>query len=130
MIMSDEPKKLTRPEGGVNINAGGLLSSAEIRVTERALTLTEKLEQVQFIISPQGEKQAAILDLDTWEELLSLARALEPSNEGHFKTVPMEKVPAPKQEDDLTLEELVAQITPENMHGETFTGPPVGDEVW
>ncbi len=29
-----------------------------------------------------------------------------------------------------TLEELVAQITPENRHGEWDTGPPVGKEVW
>lgn len=29
-----------------------------------------------------------------------------------------------------TLEELVAGITPENVHGETDWGPPVGREVW
>lgn len=29
-----------------------------------------------------------------------------------------------------TLEELVAQITPENRHGEVDWGPPVGKEVW
>ena len=29
-----------------------------------------------------------------------------------------------------TLEELVAQITPENRHEEWDTGPPVGKEVW
>jgi antitoxin MazE len=29
-----------------------------------------------------------------------------------------------------TLEELVAQITPENLHGETDWGPPVGREAW
>jgi antitoxin MazE len=33
----------------------------------------------------------------------------------------------PKQ---YTLEELVAQITPENVHGETDWGPPVGRESW
>jgi antitoxin MazE len=35
--------------------------------------------------------------------------------------------PRPKQ---YTLEELVAQITPENVHGETDWGPPVGRESW
>jgi len=30
----------------------------------------------------------------------------------------------------LTLESLVKQITPENRHGETDWGPPVGNEVW
>ena len=29
-----------------------------------------------------------------------------------------------------TLEELVAQITPENTHEEWDTGPPVGKEIW
>ena len=29
-----------------------------------------------------------------------------------------------------TLEELVARITPENRHEETYWGPPVGNEVW
>lgn len=29
-----------------------------------------------------------------------------------------------------TLEELVAGITPENVHGEIDWGPPVGKEIW
>jgi antitoxin MazE len=29
-----------------------------------------------------------------------------------------------------TLEELVAQITPENRHGEIDWGPAVGKEIW
>jgi antitoxin MazE len=29
-----------------------------------------------------------------------------------------------------TLEELVSQITPENVHGETDWGRPVGGEAW
>jgi antitoxin component of MazEF toxin-antitoxin module len=28
------------------------------------------------------------------------------------------------------VEELCARITPENRHPVTFTGPPVGNEVW
>ena len=31
---------------------------------------------------------------------------------------------------DYTLEELLQQIKPENIHGETDWGPPVGGEVW
>jgi antitoxin MazE len=30
----------------------------------------------------------------------------------------------------ITLESLVAAITPENRHGETEWGEPVGSEVW
>ena len=42
--------------------------------------------------------------------------------DGQLRIVP---VAAPRY----TLEELVAQITPENRHDEWDTGPPVGKEV-
>ena len=35
-----------------------------------------------------------------------------------------------EKEPHYTLEELVAQITPENRHEEWDTGPPVGKEIW
>jgi antitoxin MazE len=31
---------------------------------------------------------------------------------------------------EYTLDELLKQITPENIHGETDWGPPVGKEIW
>ncbi|MFO0967751.1 MAG: AbrB/MazE/SpoVT family DNA-binding domain-containing protein [Gemmataceae bacterium] len=31
---------------------------------------------------------------------------------------------------EYTLEELLRKITPENIHGETDWGPPVGKETW
>jgi antitoxin MazE len=34
------------------------------------------------------------------------------------------------EEPPLSLEDLVAKITPENRHGETDTGAAVGNEVW
>ena len=34
------------------------------------------------------------------------------------------------EEVDETLEALIAQITPENRHGETETGKSVGNEIW
>jgi antitoxin MazE len=34
------------------------------------------------------------------------------------------------EEPQLSLEELVAQITPENRHAEIETGTAVGNEVW
>jgi antitoxin MazE len=36
----------------------------------------------------------------------------------------------PTVEPEYTLEDLVRQITPENRHGETDTGTPVGHEIW
>jgi antitoxin MazE len=34
------------------------------------------------------------------------------------------------EEPELSLEELVAKITPENRHAEIETGTPVGNEAW
>lgn len=34
------------------------------------------------------------------------------------------------QEKDLNLEDLLSQITPENLHNENFFGDPVGKEIW
>ncbi len=45
------------------------------------------------------------------------------AEEGQIRIVPAKR---PKY----TLEELVAQITPENRHEEWDTGPPVGKEIW
>ena len=42
---------------------------------------------------------------------------------GKFVVVP---VPEP----EVTLENLVALITPENRHDEVETGEPVGNEIW
>ena len=43
--------------------------------------------------------------------------------DGYLRIVPL-------KEPRYTLEELVAQITPENRHEEWDTGPPVGKEIW
>lgn len=36
----------------------------------------------------------------------------------------------PQKQPRYTLEQLVAQITPENRHDEIDWGPPVGKEIW
>jgi antitoxin MazE len=36
----------------------------------------------------------------------------------------------PIRKGKLSLEELLSQITPENMHGETDWGRPMGNEAW
>lgn len=40
------------------------------------------------------------------------------------------KVMKSKQRRSYLLDELVAQITPENRHPELEWGPPVGNEIW
>lgn len=37
---------------------------------------------------------------------------------------------APVRRVQLSLEELLEEVTPENLHGEVDTGPAVGREVW
>ena len=37
---------------------------------------------------------------------------------------------APQRRAKCSIEHLVADITPENLHGETDTGLPLGREVW
>jgi antitoxin MazE len=37
---------------------------------------------------------------------------------------------APQPKPKCSIKELVAGITPENLHGETDTGSPLGREVW
>jgi len=39
-------------------------------------------------------------------------------------------VVVPLEEPDVTLEELVELITPENRHNEISTGGPLGNEIW
>jgi antitoxin MazE len=43
-------------------------------------------------------------------------------SEGQIRLRPAQRIP--------TLEELVAQITPENRHGEIDWGPDIGKEIW
>jgi len=37
---------------------------------------------------------------------------------------------APVAKPQLTLKQLLAKVTPENIHHEVETGPTVGNEVW
>lgn len=45
------------------------------------------------------------------------------SESGHLTVTPVQKL-------KYTLDELLAQMTPENIHDEVQTGKPTGAEVW
>ena len=47
-----------------------------------------------------------------------------------LSTVEGKLVVDPIVEPEITLEALLAGVTPENLHGEIDTGPAVGKEVW
>jgi hypothetical protein len=93
-----------------------------------SMTLIEQiLDTVEFrdVEGLEG-REKAILDRSDWEKLVTVLKLVDQKGEdfGHFtETATVERIP-------VTLEQLVAQITPENMHGETSTGQAVGDEVW
>jgi hypothetical protein len=41
------------------------------------MTLTEKLESVQYVTDAEGNRQAVLLSLSVWEEILALVESLE-----------------------------------------------------
>jgi antitoxin component of MazEF toxin-antitoxin module len=45
-------------------------------------------------------------------------------------TMPIETNPQTQSPEKKTLDELLAQITPENRHEELAWGKPVGSEIW
>jgi antitoxin component of MazEF toxin-antitoxin module len=50
-------------------------------------------------------------------------------HEGRFEVIPMRLVPA-SEDTSKVLAGLLAQVTPETIHGEIDTGPAVGGEAW
>ena len=44
---------------------------------ERNITVSEALEQVQFVVGPDGQPTAAIVEIATWQALLSLLEEAE-----------------------------------------------------
>ena len=53
-------------------------------------------------------------------------RRLEELRSGKVQAIPVDEV----LEDDTTLELLLAQITPENIHQELSSGDATGNEAW
>ncbi|MCI0555721.1 MAG: hypothetical protein L0287_32645 [Anaerolineae bacterium] len=62
------------------------------------MTVAEILEKVKFVISPSGKKSAVIVDLDSWEQIITLLEDLEDTEEMkqakmvHEETIPWETV--------------------------------------
>lgn len=55
---------------------------------------------------------------------------LEPNSPVELSLRGTELVITPVTPPDLKLDDLLAQVTEENLHGEIGTGPAVGGEVW
>lgn len=56
--------------------------------------------------------------------------ALDPGSEVDLTLEGGRLVITPLPEPAYRLDDLLARVTPENLHTETDTGPSVGDEVW
>ena len=45
------------------------------------MTIAEILETVRFVVNPRGQKSAVMVDLDVWEEIVSMLEDLEDAEE-------------------------------------------------
>lgn len=61
---------------------------------------------------------------------LAIEVGLEQNTQVEVSLVDGKLVVAPVSEPALTLEQLLAQVTEHNLHGEVDTGPRMGNEVW
>ena len=55
---------------------------------------------------------------------------LEPNSPVQLSLRGRKLVIEPRSADDLNLDDLLARVTKDNIHGEVDTGPPTGREVW
>jgi antitoxin MazE len=82
-------------------------------------------------------ESAMVLQYAKWDDSVALCLPVEVAQRIHAKegakvdlTIEGDKVViSPIESHTYTLEELLAGITEENLHGETFRTAPVGNEV-
>ena len=55
---------------------------------------------------------------------------LEPNSPVELTLRGSKLVIEPRSADDMNLDDLLARVTKDNIHGEVDTGPPTGREVW
>jgi hypothetical protein len=70
------------------------------------MTIAEILETVRFVVNPSGQKSAVMVDLDVWEEIVSMLEDLEDAEEmKQAKMVHEETIPWGIAKKDLDLGE-------------------------
>ncbi len=70
------------------------------------MTVAEILEKVKFVINPSGKKSAVMVDLDVWEQIITMLEDLEDGEEiKQARTVGEETVPWNIAKKDLDLGE-------------------------
>ncbi len=70
------------------------------------MTIAEILETVRFVVNPSGQKSAVMVDLDVWEEIVSMLEDLEDAEEmKQAKMIREETIPWDVAKKDLNLGE-------------------------
>ena len=70
------------------------------------MTIAEILETVRFVISPSGKKSAVIVDLDIWEQIVTMLEDAEDAEEiKRARMVREETVPWNEAKKELNLGE-------------------------
>ena len=70
------------------------------------MTVAEILEKVKFVINPSGKKSAVMVDLDVWEQIITMLEDLEDAEEiKQARSVGEEAVPWNIAKKDLDLGE-------------------------
>jgi hypothetical protein len=68
------------------------------------MTISEILEKVKFVINPGGKKSAVVVDLDIWEEIVTMLEDAEDAEEiKKSRVVPEENIPWKEAKKDLGL---------------------------
>ncbi|RIK28656.1 MAG: hypothetical protein DCC56_15430 [Anaerolineae bacterium] len=58
------------------------------------MTIAEILKSVQFVVNPDGEKSAVMVDVDVWDEIVSMLEDIEDAEEmKQAKMIREESVP-------------------------------------
>lgn len=80
-------------------------------------------ESIRFYLWPDGKwRKTAWISDNSYAYYETKNDAIE-----HFEKVTGAKYTSPKR---YSLAELLKQVTPESLHGEINTGPPIGVEEW
>jgi hypothetical protein len=68
------------------------------------MTVAEILEKVKFVVNPSGKKSAVVVDLDIWEQIVTMLEDFEDAEEvKQARTLREETIPWNEAKKDLGL---------------------------
>ena len=91
------------------------------------------MRQCLVAVDTTGEKRcvyASRSGVTAWPRSFAAETALELGSEIDLALVDGRLIITPIAEPAYRLDDLLARITPENLHGEADTGPGIGAEAW